>query len=236
MSTQRPYRPQQRDQINHLTAILGLIAGFLTLVAAVLGFMTINAQSEAGDLKSERSSLRATVAEQEKRLDQQEGAYDELTRQYEDSQQRVRQLEALQPPVVEEQDAPTVRSSGTIVLAQNGDSIDLNATQATNWDQGVTEVYEDVVRYSYDGLYLDSVDLTRIAEGPAVYTSCAVTSGWESASGLASGLDPRELEDDRTCLRLSNGRIATVRVIDQSPERGSRAARVTLQITTWELP
>lgn len=235
MSTQRPYRPEQRDQMNHLTALLGVFAGFLTLVAAVLGFLTINAQSEAGDLKSERSSLRATVAEQEKRLDQQEGAYDELTRQYEDSQQRVRELEALQPPVIEEADAPAVRSTGTIVLAQYGDSIDLNATQATNWDQGVTDTYEDVVSYGYDGLSLLSVDLTRLEE-PAGFRTCGVASGWEPASGLASKLDLRELEDDRTCLRLSNGRIATVQVTDRSSERGGRAARVTLQITTWELP
>jgi cell division protein FtsL len=230
----RPYQPQQRDQMNHLTAIVGLIAGFLTLVTAVLGFMTINAQSEAGDLKRERSSLRATVAEQEKRLDQQEGAYDELTRQYEDAQQRVRELEALQPPVIEEQDSPAVRSTGTIVLAQYGDSIDLNATQATNWDQGVTDAYEDTASYQYDGLSLPSVDLTRL-EQPASFTTCGVASGWEPASGLASQLDLRELESDQTCLRLTNGRIVTIQVIDRSPERGGRAANVTLKITTWDL-
>lgn len=123
-------------------------------------------------------------------------------------------------------------------MAIDGDSIDLNST-AVNWNAGSRAnlstsdeltLTSNGLQFTTSGMGLISTNIARVRlHGKASYAPCAVASGY-AAIARYTYVNPQDLEDGRTCFRLTTNRYATI-----IPTAVSSTS-VTLAITVWENP
>jgi len=213
---------------------VGLVAAFLAVLAAVLGFFLNAKTDEADGLRSKNLQLQTQVGTLREQVSGLEGRNTELRDASAKADQEMAQLRAQLPAAAPVgPDIPSIRKAGTLKLAVDGDSIQLNSTDSNFGATPSTSFDPDALRYSSDGLMFGgfgdrTVSRVRLSEA-ASYGPCSIASGWSPVSAW-SPVDPAELSDGQTCLRLASGRIATIKPTLIA------SGGLTLQITVWQRP
>lgn len=140
--------------------------------------------------------------------------------------------EAPSPTTSAPNSSAPVRHEGTVMLAIEGDAIDLNSpANDPTWGVSESADRDDMVRYNYAlGYYLEliGVEIARM-QSASNYQACRVATNYASLS-----MDRIEMDDipdtPRLCLRLSSGRYAALHKVKRT------ADSATIGLTVWELP
>ncbi len=132
------------------------------------------------------------------------------------------ELRASLPYTVAPEDVADIRATATITLARNGDTVDLNSTLPNFRASG--HVWQDTLTYNGEMLELGYETSSRKLEENADYSTCAAATGWAKDPRL----DPHDLMEPLTCLRLVSERYAAIRVLRYD----ENSAEVV--ITVWE--
>ncbi len=224
-----------------------LIAAVLTILAAVLSILLVfvsadrsEAQADADGLEQQVGALKTSVELRDGTIQALKDANSKLTEEIGTKERRIAELESqLQEEGVPAAPTgtPAVRHRGQVALAYGGDAIDFNAPKtdprwgATSDDRNASGyIYLDQGNISHPGadqlLYLNDMSSAVLRGEAASYATC---SGATTYAPVGS-MEPADLERPNTCFRSEEGRLGTIRLVDEEPER------VTLDITTWELP
>ncbi len=218
-------------RINLRSARWTAVSAVMTLATAVLGMIALNLNGDNGSLEERNASLRGERAELAaasealaEDLEHAEAETASLEEKVSSLQAENAELRALVPPSVAPEDVPDTRATGSVTLADGGDSIDLNST-LPNFDPSEDSYRPDSLRYdgeSIRGQYgMSALELTGQT---AQFETCAVATGYSDATTF----EPHRLQEGRTCLRLDSGRYATVVVT-----RFDKSA-VDVTVTVWE--
>lgn len=130
--------------------------------------------------------------------------------------------------------ASVIRHDGEVLLAKEGEAIDLNApaTDAT-WGVGGSTGGADTVWYNYalgDYLDFDGVKVAR-TQTDATYEVCRGATNYAWPSSGSGQFSIEELVDrPRLCLRLTSGRYGAVSKVNQTSDS------IRIRLTVWELP
>ena len=127
--------------------------------------------------------------------------------------------------------AATVRHDAEVLLAKEGDAIDLNAPSSDrSWGAGAGGA--DTVWYNYalgDYLEFDGVQVAT-THTDATFEICRWATNYADPSGRGQ-LDLAEMSDKpRLCLRLTSGRYAAISKVKQTSDS------IKVHLTVWELP
>ncbi|MFJ4233443.1 hypothetical protein [Cellulosimicrobium cellulans] len=218
-------------RINLRSSMVTALSTVMTLATAILGLVALNLNDDNGSLEDKNASLRSERAELTTEVDglsqdleHSQAQVSSLEQEVSDLQVENSELRALVPPSVAPEDVPDTRATGSVTLADGGDSIDLNST-LPNFDPSDDPYRPDSLRYdgeSIRGQY--GMSALELVEDTARFETCAVATGYADASAF----EPHRLEQGRTCLRLDSGRYAAVVVT-----RFDKIS-VDVEVTVWE--
>ena len=200
-----------------------VVAAFFTLVTAALGLLSWSLNNDLGGLNAQVGKLNQQNDQLQAQLSEANAGLSDRLDQIERLKKEMTDLESKLPPSASAADeTATVRSAGTVVLATNGDKIDLNST-LTNFKLKSSWVYEDTLSYDQGTLRTYELSTVTVA-GVASYGTCSTATGWTKVREI----EANSLAQTNVCVRLSSGRFASI-VASDSDEN-----KVTLAITVWE--
>ena len=191
-------------RINGTTTVWAVVAAFFTLVTAALGLLSWSLNNDLGGLNAQVGKLNQQNDQLQAQLSEANAGLSDRLDQIERLKKEMTDLESKLPPSASAADeTATVRSAGTVVLATNGDKIDLNST-LTNFKLKSSWVYEDTLSYDQGTLRTYELSTVTVA-GVASYGTCS------TANGLDEGTRNRS-EFTRPDKRLCASEFRSIRV------------------------
>jgi len=205
-----------------------------TLGIAGLAIVSVNQSDAKNHATANAAELRRELTEANRTIGSLRSANDKLQSDLSAADARIRDLEEqLRSAGVEIPEAtPSVtpqriRHSGLIELAENGDSIDLNAP-ATDPTWGATRNNgSDRARFHQGQLEIVGAESLTLDGRMADYATCSTGAGYTRGPTESAFFDPASLTGNQ-CIRLQSGRYATIKLVEAADERA------TFSITVWE--
>ncbi len=220
---------QEHSSTNRLNWHTAWISFFTAVIGAAAVFLPtqpkINDLSDSADsLSAENSALQAELESTRGELAAAKATNTTHLATIDDLRSENSELRTLVPPEIDPQEAHDIRAAGTIKLAADGDTIDLNST-LDNF--GASDTYLGQDSLTYDGETLNSgygMSSLDLGDTAASYETCAVATGYQEQSAF----EPHRLRDGTVCLRLASDRYAKVEV-KRYDENSA-----TVAVTVWD--
>lgn len=218
-----------RDRSEGIRIRLEVVFYIMSIVA--LAWPLFHAVRANGTLESQIAGLNKENAELRTTVDTNAGTVDALKKLNSDLTRRNIELERAQPQPPDDLNSPPMRNNtSSLTLAAGGDGIDLNVADDPAFGMGPDLGYDaDELRYEGNGTLnfgWEAVSIARVVAGEtARYATCAIAQGFQPVDFISVNT-----LDDRTCLRLDSGRVATIGVVTHTRQA------VELSIRVWELP
>lgn len=215
-------------------------ASVATIIAAGTGIVALiqtqalsTADEQNAALSSRNSALASENADLREQLASANGANDQLREINSEQRFRIFELERQVQPIPDDAAAPEIRKAQTLTLAANGLAIDLNSIDenfGASAEGRFNADHASIDREFYSTgelrFVVEGADIARVPEAPARFASCVIAANYTEAKPIPL----TELQDERTCIRLESGRIATVSVDSFTTNEA------TLRVTVWQLP